>query len=190
MKFFVEDKPLSATALGWMGHGEMTFAGFTIQKMDAKGRVSVPASLRRHLEGEEPELMLVPSFDPKDPCVCVYPKAVHDEKSRFHVERTRRLIQEAQSDTQRAKASAQLSGFIHAFSRLAEAVKLDGLGRFVVVKRLREILEVEGRAELVFAGSGDHIRIYHPQRWDALNAIHLSASQDYLDSLGGSMDSL
>jgi MraZ protein len=127
------------------------FRGESINKVDAKGRVSIPAPFRRVLEegdpdwkdGLQPQLVIVYGRPGKKCLECFTMRAMEeiDEKiSRMPRFSPRREALERLINTKSAYAS------------------VDETGRIVLPGRLREMIGVTDEA--VFAGMGDHFQIW------------------------------
>ena len=134
------------------------FRGKSVHKVDAKGRVSIPASFRRVLEegdpdwhsGENPQLVIV--HGSKDgACLEGYSirsmEEVDDLISNLPRFSPEREYYETMMDTDSDYAS------------------VDENGRMVVSAALRKMINVT--KEAIFVGKGDTFQIWEPSAYDA-----------------------
>jgi MraZ protein len=145
--------------------GQMTqFMGTHHNRLDAKGRVSIPAPFRGTLRGAAPEgaapaLVLRPSH--KHPCIEGWPAA--DFHQLGTAMRQLETFSEVQDDL--------------AFALYADAAELtpDKEGRIVLPEALIAHAEVE--AAMVFVGLGTHFQIWEPQALARRRAEALDAAR-------------
>ncbi len=124
------------------------FLGSEISILDAKGRLNIPARMRRNLAPEANDtFVIVRGFDP---CVNMYPL---DEWQRFHGELR---------ELKRGDDDARM--FVQALLESAHEATIDGQGRISLTTRLIEVAGISKEAKVV--GSLDHIEIWHPKRWE------------------------
>ncbi|RMF40259.1 MAG: division/cell wall cluster transcriptional repressor MraZ [Alphaproteobacteria bacterium] len=149
-----------------------SFRGTYTHKVDAKGRVSVPAPFRRNIEagdpawnpdcGEQPRLILVLGMHENN-CLDCYTQA------------------DMAALEERALASddydVRESFTEHVVANSIE-LRLDDNGRILLSPALRRALGIEGEA--VFVGKLDRFEIWAP----AAREAHLSARQSAGDGLG------
>jgi len=127
-----------------------TFIGDFICKPDAKGRIVLPSLFKKAMS-EEAQQGFVVRKDLFDDCLVLIP---HDEW---------------QKEVQLLET--KLSGFRQKDKRLKRAmyrstaeVSLDGNGRFLVPKRLLELIDVDG--EVVLLGVGSNIELWSKQQFE------------------------
>ncbi|HAN31997.1 MAG TPA: hypothetical protein DCQ06_10405 [Myxococcales bacterium] len=148
----------------------MMFVGVFTQRMDAKGRVSVPAAIRQEFDGDPLSLVLVPTFDGNCPSLRIYPKTIYAEQVQSQLDTLKRRHAQVSSDTDKAAIVKETNRFLKVAVQNADSVRLDGIGRFVLNQRIRSALEVDAPAELVFVGTMNHVRVYEISRWKELDA--------------------
>ena len=128
----------------------MRFFGNYSGKVDAKGRVFLPAAFRKVLEAEdERRLVLRPDISQK--CLAIYPESVwhqlEDELSQkldkwnpVHVDLQRRFVNGG------------------------EMFELDGNGRFLINKNKKELAGI--RQDFVFLAVNDRIEVWDKDEYD------------------------
>ena len=122
----------------------MRFIGNREAKLDLKGRVFLPSVFRKELQKEGIET-LVMRRDTFQRCLVLYPEDVWNE-----------LMCSMRKRLQRWNAREQ--NVYRQFVSEAEMVSLDGNGRFLLTKRLKEIAGIE--TSVNFIGMGDTIEIW------------------------------
>ncbi len=132
-------------------HDELT------SKVDAKGRVSIPAAHRAVLAVGDPEC------EGKTPRMVLIHSKSHEHCLRgFTIEAYNKIhaqIQEMAYGPERDKASKAL---IHK----ATTVQVDDNGRFILRKDIRDRFNIGASA--VFVGSADHLQIWDQGIYSAL----------------------
>lgn len=124
-----------------------TFSGTQIHKVDTKGRLSVPAKYRAHIQAQgSAEVVLFASTEEAYPAIFGFPPRLMDQLSRNQRE-MKGLSPEA----------AMLMSDV-----FAEAYELafDDAGRIVLPKLLIAFGGIDGQAEIV--GQGQHFEIWKP----------------------------
>ena len=129
----------------------MRFLGNIGAKVDAKGRVFLPATFRKVLQtgGEE---SLVMRKDVFQPCLTLYPESVWFK----------------QMDDIRAKLNRwnrEHQRIFRQFVSDVETVSLDGNGRFLIPKRYMEMADI--RQGVKFIGMDDSIEIWSDSNTEA-----------------------
>lgn len=144
----------------------MRFLGTIEAKTDAKGRAFLPATFRKVLQsaGEERVVMRKDVFQP---CLVLYPESVWN----------------AQMDALRRRLNRWNSAHQQVFRQFvaeAEALTLDGNGRFLIARRYQQMAGLG--QEIRFIGMGDTIEI-----WD-----NSAATQPFMepDEFGTAMEQL
>ena len=126
----------------------MRFLGNIEAKLDAKGRVFLPAAFRKVLQGAG-EQGLVMRKDVFQPCLVLYPESVWGE----------------QMDQLRSRLSRWDKGEQQLFRQFVsevEAVALDANGRFLIPRRYLHAAAIEHA--VTFIGLDDRIEIWGGQR--------------------------
>lgn len=122
----------------------MRFLGNIEAKIDAKGRVFLPATFRKVLQaGGEENLVL--RKDVFQPCLVLYPESVWNEQMDELRSRLNRWNREHQR-------------IFRQFVSDVEAISLDGNGRFLIPKRYVDMAAISGQVK--FIGMGDSIEIW------------------------------
>lgn len=119
-------------------------------KLDAKGRLMLPSGLRKQLSPEAKESFVINrGFEQ---CLVLYPKNDWDRISA-EVNQLNRYVKKNRE-------------FIRYFYRGATDLTLDGTGRLLLPKRLKEYATIEKEAVL-FAYS-DRIEVWNKERYENL----------------------
>jgi MraZ protein len=142
------------------------FRGEFHQKVDGKGRVSVPASFRRVLESQDPEwsdgkrprLVLVYGDDRRKFLECYSVTAMDDVDAR---------IGAIPRGTPLRRAMETLF-----YSQSAE-LEVDDDGRIVLPQKLREKIALD--AEAYFAATSDTFQIWKPETYEAEEKARVDA---------------
>lgn len=129
----------------------ITFIGDFVCKSDAKGRIVLPAVFKKVLNGEG-QLGFVVRKDLFDECLVLIP---HNEWMKEVELMEKRLSNFRQKDRRLKRA----------MYRSTAEVTLDGNGRFLVPKRLMEMIGVE--KEVVLLGVGNQIELWSKERFEA-----------------------
>jgi len=141
------------------------FRGEFHQKVDGKGRVSIPASFRRVLEAQDPEwqtgkrprLIVVYGDERRRHLECFSINAMEDVDARI-------ALMPRGSPERRA-----MEMLVYTFSQDAE---VDEDGRIVLPQKLRDKIGIEGEA--YFAGTSDTFQIWKPETYAAQEKARLS----------------
>ena len=122
----------------------MRFLGNIEAKIDAKGRVFLPASFRKVLQqaGEED---LVLRKDVFQPCLVLFPRSTWDEQMDLVRNRLSRWKKDQQA-------------IYRQFVSDLEEFNLDGNGRFLVPKRYLKMANI--KQSVKFIGMGDCIELW------------------------------
>jgi len=147
------------------------FRGEFHQKVDAKGRVSIPASFRRVLEAQDPEwqtgkrprLIIVYGDERRRHLECFSITAMEDVDARIAM---------MPRGTPERRAMETL---VYTLSQEAE---VDDDGRIVLPQKLRDKVGLE--AEAYFAGTADTFQIWKPALYEAREKARLTAVLDGL----------
>ncbi|WP_204113658.1 division/cell wall cluster transcriptional repressor MraZ [Shimia biformata] len=134
------------------------FRGESDHKVDAKGRVSIPASFRRVIESCDPEW--TEGLPPR--LILVYGGATRDYIEGFTIE----AMDEVDEKISRfPRGSAKRKALERLYSAQAVEITVDETGRIVLPAKLREKIGLEGMAR--FIASGDTFEIWKPEADEA-----------------------
>ena len=125
----------------------MRFLGNIEAKTDAKGRVFLPSVFRKVLQASGEELLVLRK-DIYQKCLVIYPESVWNEK-----------VDMLKAQLKPWKPSHQQ--MFRQFISEAEAISLDGNGRFLISKRLQKAAEID--QDVQFIGMDNTIEIWSPQ---------------------------
>ena len=145
----------------------MRFLGNIEARVDAKGRVFLPATFRKVLQSESGE-QLVLRKDVHENCLVLYPESVWLEQMDFMRSKLNRWNREQQN-------------IFRQFVSEVENISLDGNGRILLSKRLMEVAGIDQMVR--FIGVGDTIEI-----WAAgSNSEQFMSPDDFSKALEGLM---
>jgi MraZ protein len=144
-----------------------SFIGSEISTVDAKGRLVVPARLRRGLAPEAADTFTI--VRGPEGCVNMYPL---DEWRRYA-----ELLRSLAVGDEKARA------FFRLLSDSATETTIDGQGRVSLTTKLLALAGVTGQAKLV--GAFDHIELWDPTRFEqGVGRVDASFDQMLNDLLG------
>ncbi len=123
------------------------FRGASKVTLDAKGRMAIPTRYRGRLE-ERCDNQLVVTVD-RDYCLLVYPLPEWEEIER-------RLVRLPTLDRQVRRLQRLMVGY-------ATEVELDGHGRILLSRELREFAGLDRQAMLI--GQGNRFELWDETRW-------------------------
>lgn len=130
------------------------FTSSSVHKVDAKGRVSVPALYRRVLEqGDTPGLVLIPHLKGQN-CIEVFSNDFYERMARA-IGRMRPFSKERRR-------------LEYEFMAGAIPMQLDDNGRIVLSPKLQEELGIDGQA--LFVGLSETFQIWAPEAYEAHRA--------------------
>tara|TARA_R110000787_G_scaffold52564_1_gene123760 strand:+ start:380 stop:853 length:474 start_codon:yes stop_codon:yes gene_type:complete len=136
-------------------------------KVDRKGRVSVPAAFRASL-GNEPYQGVIAYQSLIDPAIEGIGRSTLDELNR------RRLDQSLDGgDFAQTLLGRSDDGLVETIMSLANELPFDGEGRIILPPRLCEHAGIEDRA--TFVGRGTRFQIWGPDRYAEYQATELAA---------------
>lgn len=153
------------------------FRGESVHKVDAKGRVSIPAAFRRVLEECDPDW-----YEGQNPnLVLVY----GDHRRKFIEGYSMTSMQEVDEKISKLPRGSRERRMLELmFSGQAVQMQLDETGRLVLSPKLREKIGITGEA--FFIASGDTFQIWDPSRYDA----HVAEMGDWFEEYGEDFDPL
>lgn len=135
------------------------FRGSEEVKVDAKGRVSIPAKFRRVFESADPDF---DSARNRAQLVVVYGFADWTHL-RLYTMQAIDEIDDAISDLPRGSSDRIYLETL--MNGLSEEAEIDGDGRLVLPQRLREKIGLDDRA--FFMAQGDYLKVSTPETHDA-----------------------
>lgn len=135
------------------------FRGSEEVKVDAKGRVSIPAKFRRVFESCDPDW--AESSD-RAHMVIVYGTRDWNHMRLYTIE----AMDEIDDGISRmARGSADRNYLEMVMHGLSDEAEIDNDGRLVLPQRLREKIGLVDRA--VFMAAGDHLKLWTPESYEA-----------------------
>lgn len=137
------------------------FRGSETFKVDAKGRVSVPAAFRRVIEASDPEWKdgLRPNI------VIVYGPETQDWLEVFSMEAVHEM--DEQIGLMQRGSPERLRNEDLMYGQSFEA-QVDDDGRLTIPQKYRDKIGLKGEA--FFISAGDYFRIWSPEAYEAHNA--------------------
>ncbi len=150
------------------------FRGEITQKVDGKGRVSIPAKFCRVLEACDPDW----SEGKPAQLFLVY----GDKRRSFAEGYTAESMDEISAMISRLpRGTARRKALENMFYRDADDLAVDGSGRIVLPRAVRDKIAMAGEGEAVFIGNGDRFQI-----WNATDyaSVDTAAEDAILDDLG------
>lgn len=136
------------------------FRGESDHKVDAKGRVSIPASFRRVIEGSDPEWK--DGLPPR--IIIVYGGKTRNYLEGFTIEAMDEVDEKI---SKHPRGSAKRKAMERLYSTQAIEAVVDDTGRIVLSAKLREKIGLTDMAR--FAASGDTFEIWNPDTFDAVH---------------------
>ncbi|MDR1591316.1 MAG: cell division/cell wall cluster transcriptional repressor MraZ [Prevotellaceae bacterium] len=127
-----------------------TYIGSIKSKIDAKGRVALPAAYRRLLPEDSRE-RLVARLDLTNACLVLYPEHIWNVK----MEELRRQMDDWSDDLM----------LLSQYTSLADWVDIDGQGRILLTRRVQQAIGLQ--SEALFVGMIDRIAIWDAERYEA-----------------------
>lgn len=134
------------------------FRGEHTQKVDGKGRVSIPAGFRKVIEANDPDwvegraaaLIVVSGNETRKFLECYTVRAAEEVDT---------LIERMPRGSPERRV---MEDFFHSKS---DEVAVDGTGRLVLPKKLRDKIGLTGEGEVVFNASGDTFQIWKAETY-------------------------
>lgn len=127
------------------------FKGRDIYSVDAKGRVNIPAKMRKSMSPDANDTFVVTRGPDDEPCIYAYPL---DEWKKFE-ENLKELNQFNEQDR----------FFVRTLLYWADEVTFDGQFRIMIPKALMDFTRIEKNALIL--GAMDHIEIWNPEIFDS-----------------------
>ena len=134
------------------------FRGESDHKVDAKGRVSIPASFRRVIESCDPDWTdgLAPRI------ILVYGSDTRTYLEGFTIEAMDEVDEKI---SKHPRGSAKRKAMERLYSAQSIETVVDETGRIVLPAKLRDKIDLDGMAR--FVSSGDTFEIWKPEAYDA-----------------------
>ena len=148
------------------------FRGASKVTLDAKGRMAIPTRYRARLE-ERCDNQLVVTVD-RDYCLLVYPLPEWEEIER-------RLVRLPTLNRQVRRLQRLMVGY-------ATEVELDGHGRILLSRELREFAGLDRQAMLI--GQGNRFELWDETRWTERRDAWLEEESADEGGLTAELDSL
>ena len=152
------------------------FRGEFHQKVDGKGRVSIPASFRRVLEAGDPEW--VEKTDPE--LIIVYGDHRRKYLECYTIDAAAEV--DAQIDDM-PRGSIERKMLEKLFNGQSMQTSVDNTGRIVLPAKLRQKIDIGDEA--YFLATGDTFQIWNPETYAALEEERTAA---WLDEQGEDFD--
>jgi MraZ protein len=143
------------------------FKGRELYSVDAKGRVNIPAKMRKCISPEASDTFVVTRGPDDDPCIYAYPL---DEWKRFE-ENLKQLNQYNEMDRY----------FLRTLLYWADEVAIDKQSRIMLPKSLLDFGHIEKSALIL--GAMDHIELWNPEVFDS----YLGRRTESYESVAGSV---
>ena len=148
----------------------MMFRGVTKVTLDAKGRLAIPTRYREKLISRCDGQMVV-TVD-RDYCLLIYPYSDWEEIER-------KLIRLPSLNKQARRLQRLMVGY-------ATELELDGNGRILISKELREFAGIERHAILI--GQGKKFELWDDQAWSQKRDSWLNMDDE--NDLSGELDTI
>jgi MraZ protein len=140
------------------------FGGHYRHSLDSKGRLNIPAQLRKILGSQNTQLWITPGL--QDGCLFVYPQ-------ENWIKKMEEL--NAQADTLEKRKA------IRVFSSQSFMVDLDTQGRIIVPSDYQKLAKMD--KEVVIAGVMDKIELWNPQAYEKFLADNADNYQQMVQLL-------
>ena len=123
-----------------------SFKGSETFALDPKGRVNIPAKMKKCIPAEAESTFIVTRG--VDKCIAAYPKNIWENKYQPQIENLNQFNRD----------HAKLLRMMHLH---CEDVSLDSIQRLMLPKELIEFAGIEGNVMLI--GMHDHIELWNPE---------------------------
>lgn len=133
------------------------FRGTEHVRLDGKGRMSIPARMRRVFDAGDPSFSS--SSTGRTQLVVVYGPEWWNWLELYTIEAVDEI--DAQID-QLARGSKKRRWLEQLMNGQSTDLEIDREGRLVLPMRLRDRIGLSDGVEAVFASHGDYIKVYHP----------------------------
>lgn len=158
------------------GHRVTSFLSTFVNKVDRKGRVSVPAPFRAALAGQNFQgIIAYPSLS--DPAIDAFGRDVLEQMSRRRFDQT---VEDG--DFERALLGGDGDDAVEIIMAMARELPFDGDGRIVLPAQLAEAAGIRDRA--TFVGRGARFQIWAPETFDSNQRAAVDRLRDRLGRRG------
>ena len=148
------------------------FRGATSITLDSKGRIAIPTKYRERLiERAEGQIVATVDFDH---CLLLYPLPAWEELER-------KLMRLPSLNRQVRRLQRLMVGY-------ASELEMDGQGRVLLPKELREFAMLDRHAMLI--GQGSKFELWDQERWNQRRDIWLADEESDTGSLHADLESL
>jgi MraZ protein len=148
------------------------FRGATKITLDSKGRLAIPMRYRERITTRA-DGHLIATVD-RDHCLLIYPLPDWEEIER-------KLVRLPALNEQARKLQRLMVGY-------ATEVDMDGHGRILLTRELREFAGLEKQAMLI--GQGNKFELWNEERWNARRDEWLAGGAGELASLPQELETL
>ena len=157
----------------WFENYMRRFRGEAENKVDAKGRISIPAPFRRILEEGDPDWSS--SLNPN--LVIVYGRRNRKCLEGYSL-RTIEIVDNLISNLPRYSNEREILERL--LNSQSVQVQLDENGRIILPLKLRKLVDIESTA--MFVGMGEKFQIWHPDNYtNDMNLIEKKLSENNLE---------
>lgn len=153
------------------------FRGESVHKVDAKGRVSIPAAFRRVLEENDPDW--TEGLNPN--LVLVYGDATRKFLEGFSITAMDDVDDKIDKLPRGSRNRRMMERM---FSGQAQQLQVDETGRLVLSQKLRDKVGIT--TEAFFIASGDTFQIWEPAKYEA----EATKFEDFVDEFDADFDPL
>lgn len=148
-----------------------SFKGQYEHSVDNKGRVSIPAKLRKSLNPQAQERFTI--LRGLEPCLYLYPE---DEWQKVEDQ-----LSQINSFTKEGRTVKRN------FLRFAEDLSLDNQNRIPLPSQLMDWAGIDGKA--IFIGSGERIEVWSPQKLEKIDSdLSFESYQELFERVMGDHD--
>ena len=148
------------------------FRGANSITLDSKGRIAIPTRYRERLD-ERANGQLVATVD-RDYCLLLYPLPGWEEIER-------KLIRLPSLNRQVRRLQRLMIGY-------ASELEMDGQGRVLLPRELREFAQLDRHAILI--GQGNKFELWDQERWNERRDIWLADEESETGSLPADLETL
>ncbi len=150
----------------------MTFIGEFNQKIDSKGRLVFPSSLKKQIKSSAQDSFVIKE-DLFEKCLVLYPM---EEWERQNAILRKKLSPFRPKDNM----------FLRGFAKGAAEVSLDGSSRLLIPRRLVDYAGIE--KEVVLAGQNGKVEIWSKKKYDQLFSKDVDYAALAEELLGGGLN--
>ncbi|WP_265501374.1 division/cell wall cluster transcriptional repressor MraZ [Paracoccus beibuensis] len=155
------------------------FRGTETVKVDGKGRMSIPARLRRVFDAGDPSF--ASSATARTQIVAVYGPDWWNWLELYSIEAMEQIDEQID---QLPRGSQQRRWLELLMNGQSVELEIDREGRLVLPARLRDKLNLSDGAETIFESRGDYVQVYHPDS----RPKDVEALEDFASGYGPEFD--